>query len=169
MYRFFQPIITIIFIGLLASCAGIPLTKPEAPQVSVAGFRLVKANLLEQNYQLKLRLKNPNSFPMPISALNFQLFLNDKEFTKGTNKQPVTIPALGETVLELEFVSNLMDIVDGWRDWKNALTNRKFDYLLSGGVSLANWAPQIPFKDEGEISLENLQKKLELQDIQDIL
>jgi LEA14-like dessication related protein len=155
MYKNLQAFILLILIGLLTACAGIPLTEPEAPKVSVACLRLVKAKLSEQTYRLRLRFKNPNSFPLPIAGMNFHLYINDKKFTSGMSKQSMTIPAFGEQFLDIEIVSNLMDIVEGLQDWKRTLKNSKLNYRLVGSVRIMGWAPQIPFEHEA-LSWRNL-------------
>lgn len=151
MQKFFHSSIIFILIGLLTACANVPL-QTVSPQVSLADFKLLNMGLMKQDYRLKLRLQNPNSFPLPISGMNYQLRLNDKEFTHGESKQAVTIPASGEEFLEIDVASNLMRILDEWKDWK-AIFNRNFDYRLSGNLSVLNGGPQIPFEYKGDISL----------------
>jgi len=85
--------------------------------------------------KLRLRVKNPNSFPLPINHLNYQLHINDQEFTKGTSNQAVTIPASGEEFLDLEVASNLMRIIGQWSDLKTVL-NQDFNYRLSGNINV---------------------------------
>jgi len=154
MYKILQTSILLMLITLMMGCAGV-ITKPEPPKVSIAGFKLLKVKVFEQQYQLRLRLKNPNAFPLPLSNLNFQLYLNDKEFTSGKSKQATTIPALGEAVIEIEVASNLMDIFKGWGDWKEIFkSHQNFNYRLFGTLNIVDWAPSIPFERKGEISLE---------------
>lgn len=74
--------------------------KPVSPEISLKNFELVKMGLSEQTYRLRLHIKNPNAFPLPIQTLNYQLFLNNKPFFKGANNEPVTIPAQGDGYME---------------------------------------------------------------------
>jgi len=151
MYKYFQPWFAMILVGLLAACANLPL-QPVSPQVSLADFRIKDLGLLSQNYQLRLRVKNPNSFPLPINRLDYQLHINDQEFTKGMTNQAVTIPASGEEFLDLEVASNLMRIIGQWSDLKTVL-NQDFNYRLSGNVNVMEGVPQLPFEHKGSVPL----------------
>jgi len=149
MYKFFQ---TFILLALLTACANNPFIQSLSPQVSLADFRVTRMGLLEQNYLLRLRLKNPNSIPLPIMGMDYQLYLNDQEFAKGTNKQSLTIPALGENFLDIEVTSNLMRTIGQWSDWAKVF-KREFNYRLSGNINLMAGAPPIPFEYQGKIPL----------------
>lgn len=135
----------------LTACANLPI-QPLAPQISLTDFKVANLGVFEQNYVLQLRLKNPNPFPMPLTNLDYVLYINDQEFTKGMSKQPLTLPALGENSLELKVTSNLWRIVEQWRNWEVGFT-RQFNYRLTGGVNMLNGVPKIPFEYKGEVML----------------
>jgi LEA14-like dessication related protein len=152
MYKFFQ---AFILLGLLTACAHNAIIQTLSPQISLADFRIAKMGLLEQNYRIRLRIKNPNSFPLPIMGMTYQLHLNDQEFAKGANKQSLTIPALGENFLDIEVTSNLMRTIGEWSDWAKVF-KRHFNYRLSGSVNIMEGAPSIPFEYQGKIPLGRL-------------
>jgi len=149
MYKFF---LTLIFFALLTACANNPLIQTLSPQVSLADFRVTKMGLFEQNYLLRLRFKNPNSFPLPIVGMDYQLYLNEHEFAKGANRQSLTIPALGENFLDIEVTSNLMRTIGQLSDWAK-LFKRDFSYRLSGNINIMAGAPPIPFEYRDKIPL----------------
>lgn len=151
MSKFIQPFALLILIFLLSACTNLPL-KPVTPKISLADFRLLNLGLLEQNYRLRLRLNNPNPFPLPITQFNYQVRINEQEFTQGKNNQAITIPALGEQFLDIDVTSNLMRLMGQWQDWKTLL-NQRFRYQLVGGVNVVDWAPQLPFDYQGEVAL----------------
>jgi len=152
MYKLLQPTLLLIVVGLLTACANVPI-QTVAPKVSLVDFRLLNLGLTEQNYLLRLSLKNPNPFPLPLSGMNYQLHINDKEFARGKNNQAITIPAAGEEFLDIQVTSNLKQIADGWQDWQ-ALLKRQFKYRISGGVNVMQGAAfQIPFEYQGEVPL----------------
>ena len=146
----------IAIVGLLAACVNNPILnnvmKTLSPEVTVADFRLLNMGILEQNYVLQLRIKNPNSFSLPIAGLNYQFDINDQEFANGTSDKAITIPANGENLLDLKFTSNLMRVVEKWTDW-TTIFNNNFKYGLSGNINFVNDAPSLPFEYKGEIPL----------------
>jgi LEA14-like dessication related protein len=141
----------LILSGLLTACAGMPL-QPFAPQISVTNFSIAEIGLLEQNFLLQLHLKNPNPFPLPITNLDYVLYLNDQEFTRGLTEQAIMLPALGEAALDLKIVSNLWRIVEQWRNWQSSFS-RQFNYRLTGGVNVVNGAAKIPYEYKGSVTL----------------
>jgi len=144
-----------IVIGLLAACVNNPILnvmKTLSPKVTVADFRVLNMGILEQNYVLQLRIKNPNSFSLPIAGLNYKFDINDQEFANGTSNEAITIPATGEKLLNLKFTSNLMSIVEKWTDWAT-LFEHNFKYRISGGINLVTGVAPLPFEYKGEIPL----------------
>jgi LEA14-like dessication related protein len=126
--------------------------KPIAPEISLKNFDLIKMGLSEQTYRLRLLIKNPNAFPLPIQTLNYQLFLNNKSFAKGVNNKAITIPAVGEGYVETDVSSNLADIITGWQEWFS-LAKRSLDYRISGDVGVSSFAIPIPFQYSDKVDL----------------
>jgi LEA14-like dessication related protein len=126
--------------------------KPVAPDVSLKNFEMTKMGLSEQTYRLRLNIKNPNAYPLPIQNLNYQLFLNNKPFFKGANNKPVTIPALGEGVIETDINSNIADVVSGWQEWLS-LAKRTFNYRIVGDVGVSSYNVPIPFQYADKVDL----------------
>ena len=151
MSKSIQPGFLLLLAFLLIACTNLPI-KPATPKVSLADFRLLNLGLLEQNYRLRLRLNNPNPFPLPITQFNYQVRINEQEFTQGKSNQPITIPALGEEFLDINVTSNLLRLIGQWQDWKTLL-NQRFRYQLVGGVNVVDWVPQLPFDYQGEVAL----------------
>lgn len=128
------------------------ILKPLAPEISLQNIELTKVNLSEQTYRLRLRIKNPNSFALPLQSLNYQLFLNNRSFAKGTNRKPVTIPAMGEGYLETDISSNIADVIQGWQQWFS-LAKRTLDYRLTGDVGVSGLGVAIPFQYADKVDL----------------
>ena len=156
MYKFFS---ILIFISFLSSCAILNLNsmiKPEPPQIRVKSLELVKSGLQEQHFKLRLHVKNPNAFPLSFASMNFKLYINKKQFTTGKTNKNYTLPAFGGQCLSINIVSNLMDILGGWKDWKKALKERKLNYRIVGNVTIWKGTPEIPFEHRGEVPIKGL-------------
>lgn len=123
-----------------------------APQMSIMDFKIIEIGLLEQHCLLRLRLKNPHPFPLPITGLNYQIYINNKELTRGNNQQPVTLSAFGEEVLELKIKSNLWQVVDKWPGWNIGLAQH-FNYRLVGGVYVSHSPTPISLEYQGQVTL----------------
>lgn len=151
---FFLMLLSFTLTGCGTGTANSPFAAltPVAPEVSLKNFELVKMGLSEQTYRLRLYIKNPNAFPLPIQTLNYQLFLNNKAFAKGANNKAVTIPALGDGYVETNVSSNIADVVEGWQQWLS-LAKRNIDYRITGDVGVSSYAIPIPFQYADKVDL----------------
>ena len=133
----------------LCGCAGLP-GKVEPPSVSVADITLGNIGMLEQQFKLKLRLQNPNPFDLKFDGINYELELNDQSFARGVGNQPVSIPRLGETFMDVSAVSSLAGIVRQLSSLRreNASGMR---YRIHGKVFMSGSGNALPFEFRGEI------------------
>ena len=134
-------------LSVLGACAGSRF-RPLKPEVSVASIRLLDGNLLEQRFLLSLRVINPNSFEIPVEGLNFTLDLNGQPFARGVSNKPVTVPQLGEALLEVTATTGLAGL---WRQLKGLGKGRdKLDYRLKGRLVTGTYG-DLDFDKSGEV------------------
>ena len=137
-------------VALLCACAGL-LNRPEPPNIYLTDVQMLDMSLFEQRYRLRLRVQNPNDFPLPISGMNYTVEINGRDFAEGVSPRSVTIPAFGEEVIEVDAVSNLARVVDQVLDFGREQSLR---YRLSGSLRLDRTGiARLPFDYQGELSL----------------
>lgn len=105
-FRVFAGLLAVL---MLAACAQIGETR--APQVHVVDIRLLPGGLLEQRFQVDLRIGNPNDFDLPLDGLTFELDLNGRHFAEGFTNQAVTVPRLGEARVSVAASTTLLDMM----------------------------------------------------------
>ena len=144
-----KKLIILLFAMILGGCASMqsPL---EAPHVSLTDLRILDATLFEQRYALKIRVQNPNPVALPINGMDFRLDINDVELGRGVSDKSVTVPAYGETVFEINLVSNFARIVNQIHALESG-KGQSLHYRLSGGISVADRLGKLPFDYQGEI------------------
>jgi len=144
-----KKLILLLFAFFLGGCATMqpPL---EAPHVSLTDLRVLDATLFEQRFALKIRVQNPNPVALPINGMNFRLDINDIELGRGVSDRSVTVPAYGETVFEINLVSNFARIVNQIRALESG-KGQSLRYRLAGGISVADRLGKLPFDYQGEI------------------
>lgn len=135
----------------LASCAGL-VGRTEPPRVTLADIRLTELKLLEQRYQLTLRVQNPNDFELPIEGLDYELLVNEQEFGSGVSNRPVTVPAYGTELLQVDAYSTLAGLLRQFRELDSG-KSPSLRYRLKGHVRLSRNGLSLPFDHSGEISL----------------
>ena len=141
----------VLILGL-SSCSSL-ISKPESPRLTLVGLQLISVELLEQRYQVSVRVKNPNDFELPIRGIDFRLDINDQAFADGVSKQSVTVPPYGEVVLELEVTSNLLRV---FRQFQSLQEDRgsAFNYRINGRLATGGiYSRKLPFDYSGELQL----------------
>jgi len=140
----------VLMVGL-ASCSALT-SKPESPRVTLVGLKLISVELLEQRYQVSLRVKNPNAFELPVRGIDFRLDINGQTFADGVSNQSVDVPAYGENVIELEVSSNLLQVFRQFQLLQES-ESPGFEYRISGSMATGVYGQKLPFDVSGELQL----------------
>ena len=142
-------VMTLLYCVLLQGCAVFSpsYTKPD---VSLANVEMLKSNLWEQSFLLKLRVDNPNERVLPIRGMQYQVYLNDMKLATGVSDNRFDVPAYGSSYFELEVRSNL------WRHLADLIKlvdkQQPVDYRIDGHIRTGLWlAPSINLKEEGTL------------------
>lgn len=131
---------------LLAACAALQ-PYAETPRVSLVSIRPLDMQMLEQRYALRIRILNPNRVALPVAGLSYTLEVNGREFAYGVSQQAVTIPPYGEAVLDVELVSNLLDLL---RQLERPPAGG-LDYRLHGRLGLSGRRSGLAFDYSGAL------------------
>ena len=94
---------------LLPGCASLG-SRMEAPEVFLIGLAPLPGGALEQRFLIQLRVLNPNDTALEIDGVDVTLDINGARLTRGVSSQRVTIPRLGEGVLQVTATTTLFDI-----------------------------------------------------------
>ncbi len=137
---------------LFAGCAGIRMML-QPPDVSLVNIVPIQFTLFEQRYRLQLRIQNPNEDPLPIRGMKYKVYLNEQEFAHGVSRQPVTVPAFGEALFDVEVTSDLGGVLKQIGELSKG-ERKKFKYRLAGGIKIAHQPVSLPFSYKGEIDLD---------------
>jgi LEA14-like dessication related protein len=139
---------------LLSGCAmfGQSYSKPE---VRLANVEMLKANMWEQSFRLRLRVDNPNSRSLPIRGMHYEVYLNDARLATGVSDRAFTVPAYGSQHFDLEVRSNL------WRhlgdlarmvDRQQPMTYRIEGHIRTGMF----FSPRLTLREQGTLDPANL-------------
>jgi len=135
--------------ALLAACAGLqPYAEP--PRVSLVSIRPLAMQVLEQRFAIQLRVLNPNDVELPVSGMSYALEINGREFAYGVSQQAVAIPPYGEALIEVEMVSNLLNVMQQLQRLEET-TEGGLQYRLHGTLGLTGRGARLPFDYTGEL------------------
>jgi LEA14-like dessication related protein len=141
---------------LLAGCAGLP-AGDEAPVVTLADFGVAGGSLLEQQFNLKLRIQNPNNEELRIDGVAFTLEVNDAPFASGVGNQPLTVGRFGAALLPVDGFSSLGGVLRQVGRFVQG-DQRALRYRIKGSLSLAGGL-RVPFDRRGEFDFSALMPK----------
>lgn len=142
----------LLLLSLLAGCASMR-PQLEQPKINLVGLDIRELGLLRQRYILTLSVQNPNSIAFPVRGLNYDVRIAGHDFASGASPKSFTVPARGETDVEVELSTNLVSTLQNVQ----ALLLEKqklIDYELSGQLELnLPFVKAIPFNNSGEFQL----------------
>ncbi|MDV6345105.1 LEA type 2 family protein [Nitrosomonas sp. Is37] len=140
-----------LFLGMTALVAGCTQLGgiKQNPSISLADIELVELGLLEQRFNLKLRIQNPNDIALRINGMTFDVELNGVDFAKGLSDQVVTVPRMGEKVMEVKATSTLGTLWKQLGELEKS-SREKVEYRLSGRLFLEGLG-SVPFERKGDV------------------
>lgn len=137
---------------VLATSCATPLVDFDEPTVELVGLRPLPAEGLEARFGLRLRVQNPNTKALPIEGLAYQVYLREKKVLSGVSSQPVTIPAYGEEIVELEAGVGMLGSLALLRDLMAEPPDSGLPYRLETKLSLGGALRALRLNSEGVIA-----------------
>lgn len=147
----FRAVALALMLALLAGCAALQ-RDVEPPSVRLVGVELLELGLLEQRFELALRVANPNNFRVPVQALEYGVFIDGQEFATGLSSEPFDLPALGEEVIRVQVGTRLLDNLSQLTRWQREPPD-SLDYRLEGRARLSRLPMWLPFEESGSVRL----------------
>src|SRR5215831_5758939 len=108
--------------------------------------------LMEQRFDVQLRIQNPNNFDLGINGVRFDIALNGKEFGTGMSGAKVTAPRFGSEVISGEVITGLGSMLRQAQQLSSG--GMKVQYRLKGQAFAESPGTfTIPFEEIGAIDL----------------
>lgn len=153
MSRWYRYLAIGLMLLLLTGCNALKYQTAEAPRVSLASLALKDLGLTEQRFDVGLRLRNPNDFALPVSGIDYEVFLEGEAFASGITNNPIKLPAMGEQVVSLGVTTNLLSNIQQFRRWQQGPPDA-LPYTVRGKVKLEGVPIRLPFDYSGEVPLQ---------------
>ena len=133
----------------LSACAGLWIREPL--NVTIAELKPIEIGVLEQRYEVKVRLQNPNDSDISFDGVVFDLEINGNPFARGVSDKGGTIPRFGESLVDLQVVSGLQNILRQINELAKG-DRTSVTYRIKGRLHLAGGIGSVPFDATGEIA-----------------
>jgi LEA14-like dessication related protein len=135
----------------LASCVSLH-SDFDPPTVTVTSLRSVQSDSPGINFELVLKVVNPNRYPLKLAGVAYTLSLEDREVVTGVGKDLPTIDGYDEGLITLTASLSVLQTMRLMGD----LVNEPRDHLryeLNTKLDLGTLHSPVRVKDAGRISL----------------
>lgn len=128
----------------------------KLPEVSIGSLKLNKISLSGADLDLKLKVKNANTFGFLLNKLNYDFAVNGKTWVKGLSQNQMQVKEKGESTVSIPISLNFLEM--GTTIYQMINGNQKLNYQLKGNVDLNSSLPllgqvSLPLDRVGEINI----------------
>jgi len=146
-----RPLLAALIAVLLVSGCTTLGPRLEPPDISLVNIRPLAGAGFEQQFEITLRVLNPNSVPLEGDGLDVILDVNGQRLGRALRSEPFTIPRLGDETITLVATTSLLDVFRQAFALPNA--RGALEYALKGRVLLANSPRWLNFERSGSVNL----------------
>ena len=137
----------------LSGCAGTG-SVIDSPRVDLTAVELTSANIRRQTFLLSFDVSNPNPFPLPVKAVDYEVIFDDRKFAGGQTQGNFTVPASGDDSfaisVDLDFFSSASHLTSLFRGG----FRENISYELHGSLAVdIPFVKPIPFSNSGVINM----------------
>lgn len=142
-----------LLVFAIVGCAGLA-EQPDPPKVTLASFRSLPAAEGGPQFEIGLRIINPNDQPLEIAGISYGVELLGRELVAGvTDKVPVVAP-YSENVVNLHASLQLIALLRLMADLGSG-GNQPLAYRVTAKIDFRGLAPTQRLEETGEITLQH--------------
>jgi LEA14-like dessication related protein len=129
----------------------------QVPRLSLVSVAMTSADIFNQQFVVKVNVENPNDRALPITGIDYKLFLEGDSFAEGLTEKPFTVPAQGDIDFDLTVRTNF---VSGAARLLSRLNGREqVNYVVEGKVLTdISMLKKIPFQETGTVNIKVLRQ-----------
>jgi LEA14-like dessication related protein len=105
--------------------------------------------VLEQHFDVGLRVANPNDFDLTIEALEFDLEVNGRAFAKSLSRAATKIPAASSEVLQIDAIMQSKNLLEQLRTLTPDKLKQGVPYRIRGRIKTDQSSRWLPFDHSG--------------------
>ncbi|MDA8961946.1 LEA type 2 family protein [Congregibacter sp.] len=138
---------------LLSGCANMGVLDFDDPEIELLALEPLPSQGLEARFLVKLRVVNPNSIPLEINGMAYDVFIRDSKVLSGVSNEGLKVGAYSESVAELEVAAGMFGSLALIRDLMSKPTDDGLPYKLNAKLSRSGLGGAIRVSREGTIDL----------------
>jgi len=138
-----------VLLILSAACLSCFLEKPTFALKEISVTRL---SLMDIHFLFGIEVTNPNHFDLKLRALEYVIFLNEKELGKGHLEKEVLIAKASPTLVQVPLATSFKNLGN---PFELILLGKDLRYKIEGAAVIKSslGAATIPFSKSGEIKI----------------
>lgn len=137
-------------LAVLSACATIPLDFVE-PKVTVISFKALNKGILAPEFEIVLRVSNPNRVPLDIDGIAYTVTIDGHELMSGVANELPVIAAYGEGDVKLLATA---DMLSGFKLLTSLMNQGRdqIDYAFNAKLDVGAFRPSILVTKKGKFS-----------------
>ena len=114
----------------------------QEPSFTITSIKILQADLINTHFKLSLRIDNPNTFPVTLSSVHYELYGDGNFWTNGVEKNLTAIPAEGFAEASINCEMNFIGMKRRLLD--DIVAMREVRYRVTGSMELETDIPGLP-------------------------
>jgi LEA14-like dessication related protein len=114
----------------------------QEPRFSIVSIAIMQAELINTRFRVKVRIENPNPFPMTFSSFAYELYGHGRFWADGNEADVYTISENGEAEEDLFLVMNFINMQRNLLDQVIAMHNVR--YRFKGKAEIGTGVEYLP-------------------------
>jgi LEA14-like dessication related protein len=82
----------------------------KAPEFNITSIVILKAELINTRFKVRLRIDNPNLFPVDLASFTYELYSSGRLWADGEEQETLHIPAKGSADTDLFLLMNFINM-----------------------------------------------------------
>ena len=153
MKRFLFSGVLLIAVLMLSAC-GTTGMLVNPPGVSLTGVELTSANLRRQTFRLSFDVSNPNAFPLPVEAVDYEVLFDDQKFAGGNTQGSFTVPARGDASFAISVDLDFLSSASHFKSLMSGDFRENLKYEVRGSLAVdIPFVEPIAFSNSGVVNL----------------
>ncbi len=136
-----------------AGCAGIRPEEFEPPRMMLSSFRMVPSDGVTPRFLIGLRIVNPNRTALNLRGLSYDVELEGHRFLSGVAGNLASVPAYGESEIEVQAGLDLFSGLRLFNDLINDPQRDHFKFVLRARLDLGALHPILSLEESGDLRL----------------
>ncbi len=125
----------------------------EKPVVSITSFKALPANGMIPQFEIGLRIVNPNRSALVLKGISYTIALEGHKIMTGVSNELPMIDAYGEGKVVLKASVDLFSSIRFITDLMGKKKRNKISYSFNAKLDAGTLHPLIRIKEKGEVSL----------------